>query len=216
MRIVFLGPPGAGKGTQAARMAGRFGVEHASTGEIFRRAAAEGSELGRTVKDYLDGGKLVPDELTSQVVERMVIETAAGYILDGYPRTLQQGHDLEQMLRRRGEQLDLVVYYELGEQEAERRLTGRIVCAECGANYHEQFMPPQAEGICDACGGPLHRRSDSSPEVVRKRLEEYRQKTEPLVRFYREQELLETVDASAAPSAVEQVTEDLLRRLQSG
>ncbi|MHC4479437.1 MAG: adenylate kinase [Planctomycetota bacterium] len=202
MKLVFLGPPGAGKGTQAARLAKRFGLRHASTGEIFRQAADEGSEIGRTVRDYLDSGRLVPDELTSRVVEELVVAKSGDYILDGYPRTLGQARDLEAMLQRRGEGLDRVLYFEIGDEEAVRRLTGRLVCSECGENYHKEFMPPRAEGICDRCGGQLKVRSDSSEEVVRQRLAEYDEKTKPLVPFYVERGLLAEVDASQAPGPV--------------
>ncbi len=213
MKLVFLGPPGAGKGTQAAAAAEKFGLRHASTGDIFRQAAAEGSQLGAAVKDYLDAGRLVPDELTSRVVEQMVVSRTEDYILDGYPRTLQQGRDLDEMLQRRGEHLDAALYYHLDDREAVPRLTGRLVCARCGVNYHKQFMPPRAEGVCDKCGGGLSVRSDSSEEVVRERLAEYHEKTEPLVDSYEEQGLLERVDASAGPEDVTRRTEAVLARI---
>jgi adenylate kinase len=215
VRFVFLGPPGAGKGTQAARVAARFGLQHASTGDMFRKATAAGSELGRTVKDYLDGGRLVPDALTSRVVEEMVLDGAGGYILDGYPRTLGQAEDLAANLERRGQSLNGVVYFDLTDEEAVARLTGRQVCSRCGRNYHKQFMPPKVADVCDDCGGELRVRSDSAEPVVRKRLAEYHEKTEPLVGFYRRQGLLEHVDASAAPDEVERATVELLGRLGS-
>ena len=213
MRLVFLGPPGAGKGTQAARMADLFQVRHASTGDMFRQAAADGSELGQTVKDYLDSGRLVPDELTSRVVEETAVDRAGGYILDGYPRTLRQAEDLAAMLGRRDQRLAGVVYFELADEEAVRRLTGRLVCAECGRNFHREFMPPRTPDVCDQCGGPLRVRSDSAEPVVRKRLAEYHEKTELLVGFYERQGLLERVDASAAPDEVERATIELLKRM---
>ncbi|KPK65630.1 MAG: hypothetical protein AMK73_02480, partial [Planctomycetes bacterium SM23_32] len=213
MKLVFLGPPGAGKGTQAVRMAQEFGVCHASTGDIFRQAAASGSELGRAVSDYLDGGRLVPDELTSRVVEEMVVARADDYILDGYPRTLQQARDLDQMLRLRNEELDAVLYFELDDEAAVRRLTGRLVCSECGENYHREFMPPKVAGVCDKCGAPLKARSDSSEDVVRQRLAEYHEKTRPLVGFYEERGLVERVDASAPPDEVTRRTHAVLARL---
>ena len=210
MKLVFLGPPGAGKGTQAVRLAERFGVVHASTGQIFRQAVAEESELGRSVKDYLDGGKLVPDALTSRVVGEMVLDRTEDYILDGYPRTLQQAQDLDDMLRERGDRLDAVVHFFIGDEEAVRRLTGRLVCTKCGANYHREFMPPRVEGVCDKCGGALAVRSDSAEDVVRERLREYHLKTQPLVEFYRERGLIEQVDASASPDQVTRRTEAVL------
>ncbi len=213
VKFVFLGPPGAGKGTQAARMAVRFNVQHASTGDMFRKAAAAGSELGRTVKDYLDSGRLVPDELTSRVVEELVLDAGDGYILDGYPRTLGQAEALAANLERRGLRLDGVVYFDLSDQEAVRRLTGRLVCSGCGRNYHREFMPPKATDVCDDCGAALRVRSDSAEDVVRQRLAVYHEMTEPLVRYYRDRGLLENVDASAAPDDVERATGALLERL---
>jgi adenylate kinase len=210
VKIVFLGMPGAGKGTQAVRMADRFAVRHASTGDIFRAAAAEGSGLGETVRQYLDAGTLVPDEVTSQVVEELVVDREDQYILDGYPRTLQQAQDLEAMLSKRGQVLDAVVCFDLEDETAVERLTGRMVCGECGKNYHRRFMPPDVEGTCDDCGGRLKVRSDSDEDVVRQRLREYHAKTEPLVSFYRERGLLHRVDASVPPDEVTARTEEML------
>ena len=210
MRVVFLGPPGAGKGTQATRMAERFDTMHASTGDIFRAALSDGSELGQTVQEYLDNGLLVPDELTSRVVKERVVEQADSYILDGYPRTVTQAEHLEAMLNERGAGLDCVVYFELPDEEAVVRLTGRRVCADCGANFHVKFMPPEEEGVCDKCGGELTIRSDSSEEVVRKRLAEYHEKTRPLVAFYEERDLIQRVDATDTPDDVSEATADVL------
>ena len=212
MKLVFLGAPGAGKGTQAQRLAQRFGIRHGSTGDMFRRAAAEGSELGRTVKQYLDAGSLVPDELTSRVVEEMVVEKSEDYILDGYPRTLQQARDLDVMLQRRGRKLNLVLYFELDDEEAVKRLTGRLVCSQCGENYHQEYVPPRTGGICDNCGGALRVRSDSAEDVVRRRLTEYHEKTQPLVSFYEGRGLMKRLDASARPDEVTRRAEAILRR----
>jgi adenylate kinase len=216
VRLVFLGAPGAGKGTQAAILAGEFGAVHASTGDIFRQAISQGTELGSKVRDYLDGGKLVPDELTSAVVEQEVIEKEDSYVLDGYPRTLQQAEDLEQMLSKRGLGLDGVVYFELSDEDAVKRLTGRMVCSQCKRNYHRDFMPPQKQGVCDDCGGELKVRSDSAEDVVRKRLAEYHEKTRPLVDFYESRGLLQRVDASPAPQDVTKATEQILGGLADG
>jgi adenylate kinase len=210
LRLVFMGPPGAGKGTQAARVAQALGLRHASTGEMFRQAAARGAELGRQVRHHLDSGTLVPDDVTSEVVEELVVEHG-GFVLDGYPRTLGQAHDLEGMLGRRGVTLDAVVYLTLPEDEAVRRLTGRLVCSRCGANFHEALMPPRREGECDECGGELTGRSDSAVDVVRERLRQYADKTLPLIAFYRDRGMLEEVDGR--PS-VEEVTRRTLAALE--
>lgn len=202
MKLVFLGPPGAGKGTQAMAAAKRLGIEHASTGEIFRAAVKEENELGKTVKEYLDSGRLVPDDLTSRVVKEMVLERRKGYILDGYPRTVPQAEALRKMLQEKGQQLDLVLHFELDEHSAVQRLTGRLVCGECGANYHKLFMEPQKEGICDKCGSALAARSDSTHEVVRGRLHEYYNKTQPLVPYYEGQGILRIINASGSPEQV--------------
>lgn len=194
-------------------MAERFDVPHCSTGDIFRRAAREGSELGETVKGYLDSGTLVPDELTSRVVKEMVIREEDDFILDGYPRTLQQAYALEEMLEERDESLDAVVYFEVPDDIVVERLTGRLVCSACGANYHRRFMPPQEEGVCDECGGELKVRSDSSEEVVKERLDQYRIKTLPLVDFYGKKELLERVDATESPDEVTERTAEVLEDL---
>jgi len=216
MKLVFLGPPGAGKGTQASQMAEQFDVMHASTGDIFRAAVAEGSDLGQTVRSYLDNGKLVPDELTSRVVREMVLERTEDYILDGFPRTLPQAQMLDEMLKERGEELDGVLFFQLGEAAAVERLTGRLVCKGCGANYHKVFMPPRKDMICDECGAELTVRSDSSEEIVRKRLEEYNEKTQPLVPYYEKRGLLRRVDASPAPETVNRETKALISEMSAG
>lgn len=216
MKVVFLGAPGAGKGTQAAVMADRFDARHSSTGDIFRAALSDGSELGNTVKGYLDNGLLVPDELTSRVVEERVVDVTDSYILDGYPRTVTQAEHLDAMLNKRGQGLDCVIYFELPDEEAVVRLTGRRVCSQCGQNFHVKFMPPAEEGVCDKCGGELKIRSDSAEDVVRKRLVEYHEKTQPLVAYYEERELLRRVDATATPDEVGEATAEILSRYQAG
>ncbi len=216
MKLVFLGPPGAGKGTQAVKLAERFGLKHASTGDIFRAALSDGSELGATVKEYLDGGLLVPDELTSRVVEERVVDVVESYVLDGYPRTLTQAQHLADMLERRGQSLDGVVYFDLPDEDAVVRLTGRRTCSGCGTNFHIAFMPPKVEDVCDLCGAALTIRSDSAEDVVRGRLVEYHEKTKPLVAFYTESGLLSSVDARPAPDEVMQAAAVVLERLQGG
>jgi len=214
LKLVFLGPPGAGKGTQAARMAQVFGLEHASTGNIFRRAVAQDSELGRQVRSYLDAGKLVPDKLTSRVVKELILDRSERYILDGYPRTVPQARALDRMLEDRGQRLDAALYFQLDEEAAIARLAGRLVCERCGENYHRLFMPPRQAGLCDQCGGPLVSRSDSSRQVVLERLAEYANKTRPLVSYYEQRGLLRRIDASPDPAMVERRTRALLAELE--
>ena len=196
-------------------MAEEFSLTHASTGAIFREAVSEGSELGETVESYLDSGKLVPDELTCRVVKEMVLRREESYILDGFPRTLPQAEMLDQMLRDRDEELDAALLFQLSDEEAVRRLTGRLVCKNCGKNYHREFMPPREEGTCDECGGDLKVRSDSSEEIVRERLREYEEKTKPLVPFYENRNILKRVDASQAPDAVSADTRKVLQELEA-
>jgi adenylate kinase len=215
VKLVFSGPPGAGKGTQAERISSECGLAHASTGDIFRNAVAEGSELGQQVESYLDAGKLVTDRLTSDVVKEMVLLREADFILDGYPRTVRQAEQLDEMLEELGFSLDAVLFFELSEEEATERLTGRRVCENCKKNYHVKFMPPRQEGICDECGGKLIVRSDSSEEVVRKRLEEYKEKTAPLVGFYEARGLLKRIDASQPPDMVTAEAKQVVKDLRS-
>lgn len=213
VKLVFLGPPGAGKGTQAVRLCEEMDLEHASTGDIFRAAVKEESELGKTVKSYLDGGKLVPDELTSRVVDEMVLARYENFVLDGFPRTIPQAESLEDMLEERDQELDAVIYFELDQEDAVERLTGRLVCSQCGKNYHKKFMPPKEADVCDECGGALKVRSDSSEEVVKDRLEEYEKKTAPLVPYYSDRGLLRTVDAGSPPDEVTEQTRKLIQQL---
>jgi adenylate kinase len=196
-------------------MANRFGLRHASTGDIFRAALSDGSELGHAVKGYLDAGLLVPDELTSRVVEQRVVDACEGYILDGYPRTLAQAEHLDAMLARRRQGLDSVVYFDLPDEEAVARLTGRRTCSSCGANFHVEFMPPKTDGVCDKCGGALQIRSDSAEDIVRRRLAEYHEKTKPLVAFYEERDLIEHVSALPGPDEVGEATAAVLSRVRN-
>ena len=195
MQVMLLGMPGAGKGTQAERITREFGIPHISTGEMFRKAIANQTPLGMEVKQYLDSGRLVPDDLTIRIVRERLAEADAanGFLLDGFPRTLAQAEALDQMLRDIGKPLDVVLYIHVPQEVLLSRLTGRRVCRACGATYHVVFQPPQREGVCDHCGGELYQRSDDTEEAVRTRLEQYAQ-TAPLVEYYRERGLLRQVD----------------------
>lgn len=213
MRVVLLGPPGSGKGTQAARLGEHWGVPHISTGDAFRQAVAEGTPLGRLAQEYMQRGELVPDQVVNGVVAARLDreDCAGGFVLDGYPRTVAQAEALAGMLRERGLALDAVVDLVVSEEELVSRAAGRRVCSRCGANYHVRFRPPREPGRCDLCGGGLVQREDDRPETVTRRLAVYRQQTEPLVDFYRRQALLVPVNGTGG---VEEVTAAILRAVE--
>jgi adenylate kinase len=196
MRVVFLGAPGAGKGTQAARLAEVGGAPHVATGDMFRSAAAEGTPLGLQAKAYMDQGRLVPDEVTIGIVrERLAApDCAAGFVLDGFPRTLPQARALDGLLQDLSRPIEDVVHLVVAEEELVRRLTGRRVCPRCGASYHVVFQPPRLADTCDACGAPLVQRQDDEEATVRRRLGVYREQTAPLVDYYAAQGKLREVD----------------------
>jgi adenylate kinase len=204
MRIVLLGPPGAGKGTQARRLVERYGLALIATGDLFRWHVQQGTELGRRVKAYLDAGELVPDDVTIGMVMAAIDQTPGGFILDGFPRNITQAERLEAELAEKARPLSAVLAFILDEEEAVKRIAGRRTCASCQAPYNVFFNPPRVEGVCDACGGPLVQRTDEDEETVRRRLEVYRESTAPLLKFYSERGLLREVDADGPE---EQVTE---------
>jgi len=198
--LILLGPPGAGKGTQAKRLESAYGFPQISTGDMLRDARERGTELGREAAEYMDAGELVPDEVVNGIVEERLTrdDVADGFVLDGFPRTVEQAEALVEMETP----IDAVLNIEVPEEEVIRRLSGRLNCKGCGALYHEEFDPPAEKGVCDECGGALHQREDDRPEVIRERLEEYRNKTKPLVSFYREQGLLKGVEGEGTPDEV--------------
>jgi adenylate kinase len=199
MKLIFLGPPGAGKGTLAARAVNILGIPHISTGVIFRSAIAAGTPLGLKVKAIIDAGKLVDDETTIELVrERLAQEDVQqGYILDGFPRTIAQAEALEGFSA-----VDRVVNFDIPDNSVLERLGGRRVCRNCGINYHIVFNKPKEEKVCDTCGGEVYTRDDDREEAVAKRLEVYRSQTAPLIEFYRGKGLLVTVDARPRVDAV--------------
>ena len=198
MKIVMLGAPGAGKGTQAIRIAGKFHIPHISTGDIFRSNIKNGSELGKKARAYMDQGLLVPDELTVDlVVDRLNQDDAKnGYILDGFPRTIPQAEALEKALDGRGEKLDYAIDVEVPDENIVDRMSGRRACTGCGATYHIKYQPSARGPLCEICGEPLSIREDDLPETVQKRLDVYHSQTQPLIDFYRQKGIMRSVDGT--------------------
>jgi len=197
MRLILLGPPGAGKGTQAQEISKRLGVSHISTGDMFREAIKAGTKLGRQAERYLKGGLLVPDTVTVGLVQERLgqPDCRQGFLLDGFPRTVAQAQELDLWLVGREQALDAVINIEVPGSELMARLTGRKVCRRCGATYHTRYNPP-ASGKCDVCGGELVQRTDDTEAVVSKRLAVYMEQTAPLIAYYRQRGLLREVDGS--------------------
>ncbi|HZX61549.1 MAG TPA: adenylate kinase [Candidatus Methylomirabilis sp.] len=198
MRGILLGPPGAGKGTQAKMLTERYGVPQISTGDILRSAVAAGTPLGREAKSYMDRGALVPDEVVIGIVRERLHQPDCqrGYLLDGFPRTVTQAEALTRMLTELGAPLPCVVSLDVAEAELVRRLSGRRTCPACGAVFHVESHPPKVEGTCDACGGRLIQREDDREETIRRRLRVYREQTEPLISYYQARGLVKHVNGS--------------------
>jgi len=199
-RLIFLGPPGSGKGTQAGRLAERLGLVQLSSGDALRRERAEGSEIGRKAAQYMDAGTLVPDEVIAAIGK---LPAGTGFILDGFPRTVPQAEALAQGLKARNLQIDAVVDFKLDDAEIIRRIVERRVCKACAATYNLSFLPPKVAGVCDKCQGELIQRPDDRREVVVTRLETYRAQTAPLIDYYTRQGLLQSVDSAAGADAVQ-------------
>ena len=198
MKIVMLGAPGAGKGTQADRIAEKYGIPHISTGDIFRANIKEGTELGKKAKSYMDQGLLVPDSLTIDLLMDRIAQADCknGYILDGFPRTIPQAESLTRALAEKGEKLDYAVNVDVPDENIVNRMGGRRACLKCGATYHIAYAAPKAEGICDKCGAGLVLRDDDKPETVQKRLTVYHDQTQPLIEYYEAEKILATVDGT--------------------
>ncbi|MBN1573444.1 MAG: adenylate kinase [Deltaproteobacteria bacterium] len=196
--IILLGPPGAGKGTQAVRMSEKYKIPQISTGDILRSAVAAGTELGKEAKKFMDRGDLVPDEVVVGLVEERLKDADCknGYILDGFPRTVNQAKSLDKMLGGKGDGISHVISIEVDNDELLKRLTGRRTCRECKAMYHVVFEPPKSEGKCDKCGGELYQRDDDKEETIKARLKVYADQTEPLIEYYSEKGLKRSIAGS--------------------
>jgi len=218
VRFVFMGPPGAGKGTQAKAVAETYGVTHVSSGDIFRAEIAGDTDLGVQIKSYLDSGALVPDEITVKaVVGRLRAEDCAdGWLLDGFPRTEAQAEALDEALEAAGAKLSAVVYLEVDHEIIVRRMAGRRVCPKCGRSYHVEHIPPKVEGTCDACGARLITRDDDKPETVRQRLATYQEATTPLIEYYDRRGLLIRTDGTGTPDQVRARLFEQLKEVERG
>ncbi|NVM55712.1 MAG: adenylate kinase [Candidatus Helarchaeota archaeon] len=209
MKIILLGAPGAGKGTQSKYITEKYEIPQISTGDILRKAVRDGTEVGKLAKSYMDEGKLVPDDVIIKIMNERLKEPdcAKGYILDGFPRTLNQAEKLETIT-----QIDVVVNLQVSSETILKRLTGRRSCAKCGAVYNLSFKPPPQEGKCE-CGGELYQRDDDKEETVLKRIETYKNQTEPLIKYYSEKDLIKNVEEKNTPSKVFQEVEKILNAL---
>ena len=198
MKIIMLGAPGAGKGTQAKKIAAKYGIPHISTGDIFRANIKNGTELGKKAKTYMDQGLLVPDELVVDLgVDRVNQDDCTnGYVLDGFPRTIPQAEALTEALEKMGQKVDFAIDVNVPDENIVKRMGGRRACVTCGATYHMVYAPTKKEGICDTCGGELILRDDDKPETVQKRLNVYHDQTQPLIDYYTSQGILRTVDGT--------------------
>ena len=212
MKIIMLGAPGAGKGTQAKKIAEKYGIPHISTGDIFRANIKNGTELGKKAKTYMDQGLLVPDELTCDlVVDRIQQDDAKnGYVLDGFPRTIPQAECLTAALEKLGSKIDYAIDVDVPDENIIHRMGGRRACVGCGATYHLEYAPTKVEGICDVCGKELILRDDDKPETVKKRLDVYHEQTQPLIDYYKEKGVLHSVDGTKDMEEVFQSITEIL------
>ncbi len=212
MKIIMLGAPGAGKGTQAKQIAGKYSIPHISTGDIFRANIKNGTDLGKKAKEYMDQGLLVPDELTCDLVMDRIQQDDCvnGFVLDGFPRTIPQAEALDAALEKIGQHMDYAIDVDVPDDNIVNRMSGRRACLDCGATYHVVSLPPKTEGKCDHCGSDLVLREDDKPETVQKRLSVYHDQTQPLIDYYKKRGILKSVDGTQPMEAVFTAITDIL------
>ena len=213
MRAILLGPPGAGKGTQAETIVNEFKVPHVSTGDMFRKNIKEETELGKKVKSYLDKGMLVPDELTIEIVKDRLLQDDCknGFLLDGFPRTLEQANALDKVLGEMGQKLDYVINIQVDPKLLVDRAVGRRICKDCGQTYHLLFNKPSKEGICDKCGGELYQRKDDTEETVANRINVYQEQTQPLIEYYTKKGIILDINGE---QPIDKVGSDIISSLR--
>ncbi len=209
MNIILMGLPGAGKGTQASEIVKKFPIPHISTGDMFRKAIKDETDLGKEAKSYMDRGELVPDEVTVGIVKERISEDDAkkGFLLDGFPRTIDQAESLSQIMSELDREIDAVINIEVPEEELMNRLTGRRICEKCGTTYHLVFNPPKVDGICDIDGGELYQREDDNPETVSNRLSVNVKQSKPILEYYNNKGVLKNIDGS---KDIDEVTNDVI------
>lgn len=209
MNIILMGLPGAGKGTQASEIVKKFPIPHISTGDMFRKAIKDETDLGKEAKSYMDRGELVPDEVTVGIVKERISEDDAkkGFLLDGFPRTIDQAESLSQIMSELDREIDAVINIEVPEEELMNRLTGRRICEKCGTTYHLVFNPPEVDGICDIDGGKLYQREDDNPETVSNRLSVNVKQSKPILEYYNNKGVLKNIDGS---KDIDEVTKDVI------
>ena len=214
MDLIMLGPPGAGKGTQAQKLLERLEISQISTGDLLRQAVRAGTDLGKQAKGYMDRGELVPDSIVIGMIRQRLTEKDCqrGFILDGFPRAVTQAEALDGMLQELEHKLDHVISIEVEEEELVERLSGRLSCPKCSAMFHKIFSPPKNSGVCDQCGGALIVRADDNEETIRNRIEVYKKQTEPLKDFYQKKGLLRRIDGQGSPESIEQRIRDVVKR----
>jgi len=209
MMIVFLGPPGAGKGTQAESISRREKIPHISSGNLLREAVDAGTETGKKARNYIEKGLLVPDQIVVDIIKDRILKNdcKVGFVLDGFPRTLSQAKVLDEMLGNLGNRLDMVFYFSVSKESVVQRLSGRLICGACGANYHKIYVPSSKDGLCDKCGGKLNQRADDKPETILERLRVYHEQTEGLIDYYEKSGILREI--SSDDRRVEMITKKI-------